>query len=58
MPQTSTDSEETMSTKLAQDLTDANQKNSNTKDFLLQSVNGECDTITSMEIDNARLLNY
>jgi hypothetical protein len=56
-PQTSTDSGRTMSTKPGQDSTDVNQKNSNTKDSLLQSINGECGKIASMEVDNARLLN-
>jgi hypothetical protein len=56
--QTLTDSGRTTSTKQAQDSTDVNQKNANAKDSLLQSINGECGKITSMEVDNARLLNH
>jgi hypothetical protein len=47
-----------MSTKPAQYLPDVNQENSNTKDSLRQSINSECSKITSMEIDNALLLNH
>jgi hypothetical protein len=47
-----------MSTKPSQDSRDVSQKNSNAKDSLLQSINGECSKITSMEVYNARLLNH
>jgi hypothetical protein len=47
-----------MSTKPAQNSTDANQKSLNISDFLLQSINGECGKGISIEVDNAPLLNH